>query len=567
MEEGGIISKLVEKTVVSIKEKQSEAGLALMTDNKSILQEQAWAFLSKLSEALQDLHLTEEQVRVYEQVLDILTKIGNVKELAFAFSECCEVFRNSMLFHSTVQYLTKTVLKLPAHQRSLDTLSDMLYGHIRTAEFSQDKHPLEEEDDTPGKMYTRDCQENSEILRIVRTITDHFISPLSDRKHLATDTARKQITELILKLLNYPLAFVMFDQEDETDMGNTEKLLNCLVTINPTVSHVMIEYASRISSQLFTIEQIADKPVQLAQHGGDGEALLHAIGNLAYLIFYEGLAEESMPNVYAPTYKLVVLLPPLCSMYKLASHDVVVYKAVKLLASLLNAVEDNSLTHDFLDAPSVRETVRLLLWCMQFNEMLTVRQTAARLLPLFISKLRYRARFYLFNWVLEMEKSPEILSYIFTLIKDFVHECWSQTDTKYDDYCLKLMSKIFHPPSEGDGNLISDLNKISSALNLARYLVTRDKRRTSTFTREMKTYIEEYIKPVHHCLTAELENLQQRLEQIDKEDYQPIDCSVEVSGGDIIGSNISVEREATEGVIAKINLVLYVHSCLSEALN
>lgn len=570
MEGDGKVSALVCDAVEAINEQSKDAILASLTANQPVLKEQGWSFLSKLSEAVQDLQLTTEQIHVYENILNALTNIGNAKELTFAFLESCEVFKDSMLFHSSVQYLTKTILKLPVHQRSLDTLSDSLYGHVRVAKFSTNKHTLEEDDDTPDKLYTKNEEENSETLIIVQTLTDHFVTPLADRKHLTTETAKKQVTEVILKLLNYPLLFVLFDKEDDTDLGCTEKLVNALVSISPTISSVIFDSTSLIPNTLFTIEEIAEDPVTLARHCGDNDIVLSAVGNLAYLIFQEGLVRDSMPSVYTGTYKFVTLLPALCNMYRLAAHDVVAYKAIRLLRCLVLMIEDNSLNHDFLDSSSVRETVRFMFWCMQFNEMLTVRQTAARLLPLLISKLNYKARFHLFNWILETEKSPEILSYVYTLIKDLVHVCWSQPSNsyveEYNDHCLKLMSNIFSPPDGEEGNIIADLNKISSALNLARYLVARDKRRTAVFTSEMKRYIEEYINPVHHCLTSELENLKQRLEQIDSGEYQPIDASVNI-GGEVLDNNIVVEREATEGIIAKINLVLYVHSCLTEALN
>lgn len=561
------MESLANQTAQAISDGLGEVAVKLLDSNQDELKEQGWSFLSKLSDALQDTKLSVDQSAVYKLVLGRLCTVSNPKELAFAFMECCEVFRNSSTFHITVPYLTQNLMKLSQNQRDLDTVGDTLYSHIRTSTFSTDTHPLEEDDNDPDKIVVREGSDHSDLREVICTIVSNFIQPLSEDKLTMSMTARNQLTECILRILGYPLVFVMYEDDNTSDDWCCVRLIKLLVDMNPTISKVLFNHSALLTQSLFTVEGISTEPVKSLRNHSDDQ-ILSSLGHIAYMVLYHDLSRDSMPSVYAAPYKLTTLLPSLCALYKLSYHDVVAYKTIKLLSTLVSNIEVGSLDHEYLDLSPIRETVRFMFWCMQFNELLTIRQGAAKLLPIFISKLNDKAKFYLFNWITETEKSPEVLSYVYTLIKDFVHKCWAneQLDGQFKDYCLKLMAKIFRAPDEdNEGNLIADLNKVSSALNLARYLVSRDRRRVSVFTQQMRMYIEEYVSPIYHCLIKERDNLTNRLKMIESGEFQPPEASLQV-GAEVLEADLSVEKEATLGVLNKINLVLYVHSCLTEAL-
>ena len=521
-----------------------------------------WSLLTEVNESLQNIEFTSQQHSTYALFLQITRNYGNPKELAYAYLEACDAFRNSEVFLLIVPFLAEVLLKLPEKQRSLEIVCSTLYSHIKSYQWSHGDYQLVQEEEN-GLRNASDLsivttESTEQLLRLVECLVEQLVIPVAG---VCNDNiSNNNLTELLIRILQYPLLYIHYNDKHSSIF---QMVVSTLVQLHPTITSVFLSSFSPYSP-VFNIDNMIANPLDTARV--TEEDLLPGYGCLMYILMYERYECEAFPQVYSTPFLFTSNLHILHSLFIRSSNSAVGVKASRLLKVLLGDINRAELCTDLLDLHIVKESLTYVCWSMQFSDLLVTRQCSAQTLPLLGSRFDIKGRYQIFLSILNKESSPEILSYIYTLIKDFIHDIWNNSDTNASKYSLALMEKIFRVPEGESGQLVADLNKISSALNLARYLVRKDSRRTAVYTREMNNYIEAYIRPIGKCLKTELVTQEERLEKLKRGEYEAPEMSVDV-GGDTLEYTVEMEREATMSSINKINLVLHVYDCLRDTLS
>lgn len=563
--EDGMDGDVATQIFMAVHGEELDKILVVCARNENQLTENGWAILNHLNERIADMILNPTQGRVYSSLLEYLLQHSNPRELIFAFLEACQGFQNQSIFYLTVPALGRALISLPKKQRSLDVVCSTLFGYVQSCSWSADDYVVTENEDN-ALTAEKKTDATVEIIRTISTIIEYIVLPMAKDIKCLDDGG--VLTACIVKLLHYPLLYILYDREDQLLVQCYESIFHALIRLNPTLSVLLKTYANSAVTSAFDTSELVENPVGVDRSSAfdDGKLLILGVANLVYHIYFEGLEQNNLPHVFTAQYILTLCLPCLVGMFTRSSNVVVALKANRLLEALLKRVAVETLNKEFLDQPSIKGAVAFICWSMQFSELLSSRQCAARLLPLLISRFDRNAKFYILLSILNTEVSPEVLSYTYTLIKDFIHSCWTSQESPLDgSHSLRLMEKIFRAPDGEEGNLITDLNKISSALNLARYLILRDKRRIAVYTKQMNKYIESYIKPVGMCLKTEMERMESRLKAIHSGDYKPAEVELTVAG-ETLQNSIAMEEEAIAGVINRLHLVLYVYNCVEDML-
>ncbi|XP_067934778.1 glomulin-like [Watersipora subatra] len=553
------VDELAEEAAAAVRRGDDKALHTLFSRDINNLDELVWPMLTRVNELLESASMSKITCSTYSTLLQLASLRGKPKELVYAYLESCEAFQSSVVVCGTVPLLASALAKIPENERSLEVVCNTLDSHIRSCPWTRDDYVIADDDandltrDPVIKLHEK-TQATTDLLHLVTTVVEEFAVPMTN---ISNDTMSKEaMSEMMTRLAHYPLLYTL----DEHVMPT---IVSALSNVHPTLTKLLFRDFAK-ENTIFAVSTIIEDPLNMSK---TSESLwMPGLGAVLYAVLYDGCCVQAMPSVHTPQFQFISLLPTLHSLFIRCSHKVVALKTTRLLEYLLNRIGAGDVDETALESALIKETIAFLCWGMQFSDLLTVRQSSARLLPVLCSKFTIKGQYYLLQHTLSTQTSPEILSYVYTLVKDFVHHMWSSPMAEtYQNYALNLMEKIFCPPEGEGGQLIGDLNKISSALNLARYLVNRDKRRTAAQTRDMMRYIKDYIKPVGKCLRSELNGLEERLKTLNEGSFELSEMSVDV-GSETINCGIDVEKEATLGAINKVHLVLHVYDCLADSL-
>jgi len=489
-------------------------------------------------------------------IIDNLLTASSPKELVFILLECCEAFRGRSLFRDLVSRLQTSLMQLKTNQYSLDIILGTLYGNIvvNDALLTEYKTIASETDETLMKIQGKESLNH--LLGLIKIVSD-FMVALVDPIVTAGDAQNQgHMVEYVLRILNYPLLYVHMD--DDVFEAVTV-LANIIASFKPN----LFEELLTPSRNDYDAGSMEPNPIQQARMSEKSDPC--ALGNLCHALLVHRVTPLWVPEVYSACYRFRVLLPTVSSLWPRSSNHAVMCKALELLEEMMKSINALSLDSFMMDLAEFKGMFSFLFYAMQFCELLPLRRKAAELLRTVLVRMSQSGKYTAFNWMLETVASPELLGFIYTIIKDNIHDQWGSNEERA--HFVTLLSKIFCPPIEGSGDLIGDLDRISAALNLARYLAARGKNRASSFTTDMQAYVNKYIIPVGKCLEESIAELEKRLlEPVEGLEAKPaIDVSVSV-GNEVIENNEQLEREATEASLRKLQMVQYVHRCLTESL-
>lgn len=567
MEKEGLLANELYQCVVDGRDAKST--LSILKCNNTVVKEQGWQILASIVEDIGDADLSNQGKTTLSIILNYLVDHGNAKEVLFSLLEACQAFRSTSLFLLVLPGLTQTVLHLPLRQLSLDIILETVSSHIKGISWLEDYYLTVTNTEGVDQLVANDQGAISELLYCSKSIIMELVVPVWEGFSSQCTTAHRELfINFLLKLFHYPLLYIHMNNHSVSDCCSA--ILELIQQLIPTFS-TLLEDRTDSQSTHFTTDQISQEPAKCALVETTTNP---GIGNLCYMVFFENSTINYFPCVFTNIHRLSMLLPFLNSLYSLSSNPVVLNKTQRLIQFLISSVPDSSMDGDMSCSLHFRSFVSYSHWCMQYCDLSPLRKTASDLLKLFHQKLTPKCRFQIYNWILETEKSPDVLGYTYTQIKDLIHSTW-QNDRRnageLEKYAIRLISVIYRPPDieAKNGNLLEDLSRIASALNLALYLVLRDKKRSSPYTQNMSKYIREYVEPVGVCIESELTKLRSYLATLDTESPSEVRqlaaCSLTV-GGETLTNNSQLEREGMKAAVAKLELVLYNHTFLKQTL-
>lgn len=534
----------------------------LQPDVLSFAEENSWSITSAMLEKLADQFSTDQLLSL-DFLLDKLVQYGKPKEMVFALLECCQAFHSTQLFTTAITHLSHVLMKLPISQSSLDIVTESVHSHIKGMPWTTfgEGYQLVEADDEDSGVKVLNTDSVIDIASVVSAICQQLIVPLSNHwKEQLNGHHKDVLIQFLLKLLNYPLLYIFHQDLISTITECFDQVHNCLKRFVPTLTTLFKEDHTRLTT--FTMDNLLASPRSNALVEDDDQA---GLANLAYMILCKNY--DSFPQVYTHQYRFILLLPYLSKLTTMATDSIVNFKTQALVMQITNNIEDMSIDTELAQMAAFRGLISYCYWCMQYAEINCLRKKAMLIFKTLHGKLDDDARANVYRWVLRTCSSPEVLSHLYSLVKDYIHKHWATTSSHIIKTCNGLLSLVFAAPEEEkEGDIVADLNKISSAINVAIYLVLRDKQRASPFTNQMSEYIYKYLQPVGECLRSELKHQQKTLEESAiQEDERPA-LSIEV-GGKSITADSQLEREMTKSVVSKLELVLFNHKYLTELLS
>lgn len=528
-------------------------------DVQDVLADDCWYFLPMVCENLPE-ELSDNQKNSLRTLLDKLVAVGNPKELLYVLLEPCEAFKSTSLFLTLLPYLERTLEKINVEKNSMDIVLNTIYSHVKCIPCDMDCSIVQTDDGNQVQDVSSEAVQG--IIHCIESIMKELLLPfLHHSRSKLNPNQVHLICDFLLKTMSYPLLYIY---PNDVCLQCCKLVMDCLTLLTPTLSTL---YSSEAGvEEIFAPGSLIPNAPELAMNE---TAVEPGLGNLGYLVLCESLNGQSFPKVFATQHRMRVMLPSIHRLLIRSSHPVVLYKALSMANLLLQGFAKASVEQDFMELPTFRSFIPFCHWSMQFSQLLPLRRLASSVHSLLINALSVKSKCSAFQWILEEEQSPDILGHTYSLIKDLLHSNWAsgKDQDAVTASCLDMLNKIFTPPAENKtGNLLADLNKISAALNLALYLVLRDRRRLSPYTERMNSYIKQYIEPIGLCLLDEQRSLMDRISSLRTTSSETSTVAVRVGNEILPPLDPAMEEEMIKSNLLKLDLILFTHSQLKDLL-
>lgn len=284
---------------------------------------------------------------------------------------------------------------------------------------------------------------------------------------------------------------------------------------------------------------------------------------LFYYMFCEGMSYDQFPQIYSPQF-LFVNVGALSSNLLLNPDHY--QEGLKLLHTVLNKVDNNSISHWALSCTGQYFLVKGLTKGMVYNSDLEVRKQSSKALKklvfCYVDKGRYLFLYHSFRRVMEQG----VRGYLVTFFKDFVTQ-YLNSECYFMQKLPELLSYIFVLP-KGNKTMIHDWNDmIVSLLNFLRYLIAVDPKpgnRTGLWGVE-EAISEHFMKPMSAALKYSRESLQKR--QNDAEILPKTESDkavVTIENEEVPLPKYQQEMEGIKLMLTHLDFVKYVFEIVQE---
>ena len=501
-----------------------EKEVQVIMDSKSInqhLKQIAWDLIPKVCDFLNEKMLLDrpEVTTTAEAVLVRLAQRAKPKEVLLVLLEQVDTFTNDVKFKALLPSIQQCLLQLPAKRgHSIAIASETLYTHIKKLP-APDEYNLEGEE----KKLLQTVDTVRRIGDVIRAMME-FVKPLAENISIKTaendiktrdKLERAELIRLVLKMIDYPLAWTDITREEETQTAkpesrvNGERAIAVLAALQPDLLQLLrnlTEENDAIDRKRKFLDDNRKKaiedgniPDEIDEYNVEEKYSELSMAVVGYLVFGEQMNLGSLPQVYTPMYILEQMAPHVTHLL-LDPKLLVVHKGVILLTGALDRVPPASLTGEFLEWNKIRDVLNNLLLVMVHNKSKEVRTAAVKVIPLWLSKFTYRGRHQFINILLMKETNPSVAGYSIQLLKDQIDNALkSETSDQHfvGSHLERLLHRVFALPNGAKSDLLEQSERIMAALNLLRYLVLRDQRSSN------KTGIWNYISLIekNYCET------------------------------------------------------------------
>jgi hypothetical protein len=234
---------------------------------------------------------------------------------------------------------------------------------------------------------------------------------------------------------------------------------------------------------------------------GSPPPTLKSLGTIFYLIYGEQLPCISVPSVYSQEFVFHTVLQHADLLIR-NGEPLVVHKGLLLIQGLLKQVGDSSLSLDCLDHPIHFQIFQSLIWlAVSGVNSREFKMLSIELWRPYLDKLHPGARYHLLQSLLPTLEHPGLRGMVINIIKDQIALCLDK-DLPYFLHdrlsaCLPLIWKL---PQDVETDLLEHMDSIMSSLNLARFLLLRDKLNASGFTKQLPILEVQFMEPLARAL-------------------------------------------------------------------
>ena len=460
-----------------------------------------------------------------EYSLLMVAQLSKPKEVLIALQEQVEMFGHSSRFKILLLPFQALLLRLPDKQSEiLNMVLEGIGEHVRVLPLP-DSHLYEGKDrillDTDPKI-----QCISDIYEALAEFYAPFIKQMSLNKvpnktddQISLQDRRAVLKKNLLKIIEEPLVNV------DLHVGQRSAPSLLRRTAEKLIQHLASICGDFFSLKNFVHHLQASMKAKSSVDDLKPPPTLKAIGTLFYLIYGEQFQSSSIPCVYSKAYVFHTVLP-LVNILIETQEPMSVHKGLLLLAGVLKRVDDASLSTDSLDNPVHAEVFQSLVAVAVSCNVNEFKTMAVGLFRPYVNKLKIEARYNYLRSLLTNIHHPGVRGLIIDMIRDQIALCLDrQLPYFLNDKLAGLLPFIWKLPQDVETDLLEHMDPTLSALNLARYLLIRDKANASGMADHLKLLELQLLDPLSKGLKLSRAHYELELKKVESgQDTTTADC-------------------------------------------
>ncbi|XP_042190879.1 glomulin, FKBP associated protein a [Callorhinchus milii] len=496
------------------------------------------------------------------KILDLVVQISNPKELLVGLLEQVEEAYGEKISKSILLLLQplQTVLLKLGHKKAYSvglTLSTII------TQLSQLPVPCTNEQ---RQHDTYDlCKCCMAVASFVKPFVDEVGQISESKSNPSNDQLKEELLKFCMKSLEYPLLRAHLDplpEETEENLLRTfaDEILVFLLALGESLPVLMVQSRKK---------QEETDPLQ-----EDIKYPMNSLACLAYLLFVQHIGIDHFPAVYSPAFFLQYNVDYIATMMK-RTEESILSKGLELHEQCLLPVEDNSLSHEYLEIKNILGVAQDLVKVMTLCPIDHLRKWSLRIFQQYINKFDTSGKYKLFRCLLKTSQHAGVQGYIIQNIKDQVDLALKPGNknvwfSKYP-HLITLLHSVLSLPEGAETDLLQNSDRIMASLNLLRYLVIRDnewQNQTGIWTDLF--WIENFLHPLRTGLNmskahyeAEIRTKEEN-KKIKGAPHSETQCSLTVGGKKLPKMTISMQLEVLRSAIYTFDLMESVLARIEE---
>ncbi|XP_062047716.1 glomulin [Lepus europaeus] len=495
--------------------------------NKVIFKTMGWNLVGPVVRCLLWNDKEDDKRKDYYQMLDLLVKLCNPKELLLGLLELIEEPSGkqiSQIILLLLQPLQTVIQKLPNNKAySVGLALSTLWSQLSLLPVPYSKEQIQTDD------YGL-CQ----CCKALIEFTKPFVEEVIDAKEnsVENEKLKDELLKFCLKCLKCPLLTAQFLEQPEEGENDPLKffaaeIIGFLSAIGHPFPKMIFNHGRKKKTwNYLEFEEEEDK--QLAD----------SMASLAYLVFVQGISIDQLPMVLSPSYLLQFNMGHI-EVFLQRTEESVFSKGLELLENGLLRIEDNSLLYQYLEIKSFLTVPQGLVKVMTLCPIETLRKKGLAMLQLYINKLDSQGKYTLFRCLLNTSNHSGVEAFIIQNIKNQIDMSFKkmQNDKWFTGpQLISLLDLVLSLPEGAETDLLQNSDRIMASLNMLRYLIIKDNEndnQTGVWT-ELGKIENNFLKPLHTGLNmskahyeAEIKNSQENSQATQKSKDL---CSITVGG-------------------------------------
>jgi hypothetical protein len=440
---------------------------------------------------------------------------GNPREVLLVYLENSSKFQvTDDKFLKFIEILKYILLNIPSKQLlySLELACGVIYNFINTIELPRDFN-LDEND---KKVFDHDIRVDR-VLELTKTYVS-FLDEFVSKKVLNNDDSdsgnvkiRNYILSCLINLFDKPFGLLNVEGVCKSFV---DLKIKSIVNIDSSKSDHDLE-TTTIRTIRYLFQVLLKLNNNLFSLIVNGKNILEEVSNiassvLAYATYSKHIGLEltkntsHLPCVYSYRFIFEQVQPFILCLLEQNDHQFLIEKGLKLSYRLFNTIELDAF---YIDNKKFIDFINSLFRISIYTQFDSIRRLGGNLLNFIFSrfkKISDRIEFlnYYLNSSLFNKKNDEtfnsyVYSFIIYLLKDEIHSF------ENDDFILrkfeKICFKIFKLDNSVECDLMKNSNKITSTLNLLRFILMRNnfnKMNIINFIINQSNYLKDIEKAV-----------------------------------------------------------------------
>ena len=455
-------------------------------ENRVKLKVIAWDLVSLFTLYI-DRFTYEEIQGVYEVSLEgikLLVEIGKPKEILLVLLEQADTFNDDTKYINLLSPIQTCLLKMEEKKYlSLGIAMETLYAHILSLEIPS--YDVEGEErkllDSDPKI-KRVCEITSTFISFLEPFCDEVKDLKGTKKELSNKVVM-ELTRFLLRLLEQPLVRLDVIKDEDLSEGPCYVTALDVMTLFSKVQVNVHTCVQRVENENVLIRKSREG---VGTNDGCDYSLVDPYSDLGlsmylYLSYSQGMAQDTIPQVYTPLY-----VYEFCHKYALylirCEPSIVIHKGLTLLKSTIGRLSSQSVDYDYVESLYIKDTVSVISQIAISSSDQNCRKIAIQLLPNLLDKFNMKGRNKFLKYLINCTPHGGIVGYAIHMLKEEIDSSLSlciPCEYFMGQPLCDLLRCVFSLPDGATTDILDQRDRILAALNLLRFLLLRDDRRSN----------------------------------------------------------------------------------------